>query len=435
MSEYADIKIKELSLFTFRNTYNKKIVSLFFTNDDLKITNGVKYNNQDEDEEPHIEYKCETTVLKAKQRLEALGYTLKRFEEKFNHNKTNIINYDEFSNRLRINYDDEENEINRRIEKNITYKKWANSLKKYISYELRKGNIYEYNHEKSPIPKSDADKIIYYSYISDEYDKYYGLLTNKIEVEYIIRQILEFCKDNDKIIFDFSTLFYWDNISKEQMNFSNELEKNIVLVEGTSDKDIIEFALKNIYPHLFDLFYFMDFEYASSKKRDGGSSYVIKNIETFMCSKINKKFIALLDNDAEGSLAKEAMINEIKNIPDNIKILTYPDLEYAKKYPTVAINGKIVKDNINGKACSIELYLPDSMLKNGIDFFPIEWESRKVRKIDDKDIYRYQGVISGKNEIKKNFNNYKNMVINNKKKFNKKEWEKAKLLLDHFIFN
>lgn len=99
MSEYADIKIKELSLFTFRNTYNKKIVSLFFTNDDLKITNAVKYNNQDEDEEPHIEYKCETTVLKAKQRLEALGYTLKKFEEKFNHNKTNIITYDEFSNR------------------------------------------------------------------------------------------------------------------------------------------------------------------------------------------------------------------------------------------------------------------------------------------------------------------------------------------------
>ena len=44
----------------------------------------------------------------------------------------------------------------------------------------------------------------------------------------------------------------------------------------------------------------MDFSDESGGKRDGGTSYVIKNLKTFYFSKIRANFIAIFDNDAEG---------------------------------------------------------------------------------------------------------------------------------------
>ena len=48
------------------------------------------------------------------------------------------------------------------------------------------------------------------------------------------------------------------------------------------------------------------------------------------------------------------------------------------KYPTIAPNGKIVPDDINKKAASIELYLPDSIIKTGGNYYPIEWGIEKT---------------------------------------------------------
>ena len=42
MSEYADIVVKKLSLAWFRNYVNSQIVSLFFTKNDLCITENCK---------------------------------------------------------------------------------------------------------------------------------------------------------------------------------------------------------------------------------------------------------------------------------------------------------------------------------------------------------------------------------------------------------
>lgn len=64
----------------------------------------------------------------------------------------------------------------------------------------------------------------------------------------------------------------------EEMEY---IEKIIVLVEGTSDKDILEFAMLHLYPHLSDLFYFMDFDDENGEKREGGTPFVNKNFETF----------------------------------------------------------------------------------------------------------------------------------------------------------
>ena len=63
-----------------------------------------------------------------------------------------------------------------------------------------------------------------------------------------------------------------------------------------------------------------------------------------------------------------------------------PDIEIAKNYFTIGPNGK-EQMNINGKACSIELYLGKDVLTKDDEFIPIQWTSYKNK------IGTYQGDI------------------------------------------
>lgn len=283
---------------------------------------------------------------------------------------------------------------------------------------------------------TECDKIIFYSLASSYSDSFYGLNTEFIHIAYIVRLILDCCDSNDEIILDFSNLGCWhEDCIPQAISATEDVEKTVVLVEGTSDKDILEFAIQKLYPHLSDLFYFMDFEEANGAKRAGGTSFIIANIKTFYFSRFKSKFIAIFDNDAEGYQSQRALLNEINHWPDNFKILTYPDLPLYRKYPTLAPNGTIMFDNINKKACSIELYLPDSIIKENGEYFPIEWESRKKIKIADKiEEAIYQGVISQKGKIKKKFYVLCKEIEKGENVFFPDEWERMKRLLETIIF-
>lgn len=108
-------------------------------------------------------------------------------------------------------------------------------------------------------------------------------------------------------------------------------------------------------------------------------------------------------------------------IPNNIKVLKYPDLEIAKKYPTKGPTGDVVMD-INGMACSIELYLGKDILTEDEDnLIPIQWigyfesagkyQGRILDKanclkkffdrMNDKDISRENFDFSGLDDILK----------------------------------
>ena len=225
------------------------------------------------------------------------------------------------------------------------------------------------------------------------------------------------------------SLIGWTYNAINEIELKGVKNKIIVLVGGTSDKSILEYSLAKIFPHLTDIFYFMDFEYANSLKRQGGVDSIVNSIKSFAMSRLDAKFIALFDNDTVGRFSREKVVFDMKTIPDNIKILSYPDLKQFKKYPTISTNGKIVLDNINGRACSIELYLPDKLLldKTG-KLSPIEWESRITSKIGTTTKQSYQGVISNKDSIKKKFVSYKSIP------FVSNDWEKMRMLLESFLF-
>ncbi len=438
MSVYAEINIRNMSLFSFRNYLQSDIVRLFFSKDDYYCIPNYIDEPYDEDLSPYTKHMYKTSVLKAKQRLDALGYGISRLEQLFNDNMKDAIYYDAFLYHLDFESDEFIEEAYNKIKKYITFNKWTNSMRKVTEYQLQHGNICDYTTEniKDTGFNTDCDKIIYYSLKDRNYNSFYGINIEIIHFAYIFRLILESCKDNDEIILDFSYFDDWaDDCIPKAISATEIDEKIIVLVEGTSDKDILEFSLKMIYPHLFDLFYFMDFDDGSGGKRDGGTSFLIKSMKTFYFSKIKSKFIAIFDNDAEGYNSKCSLINEIKNWPDNFRILLYPDNKLFHCYPTILPNNSICNDNINKKACSIELYLPDTIIQNQGEYSPIEWESRiKIKNENKETEYQYQGVISNKNEIKQKFHEFKKKIESKKQLFNLEEWSRMKSVIDSIVF-
>ncbi len=216
------------------------------------------------------------------------------------------------------------------------------------------------------------------------------------------------------------------------MGIEDELEKTIVLVEGSSDKAILEFGMKQLFPHVSDIFYFMDFEF-SGTKREGSTSALSNNVKTFVASKLKARVIAIYDNDTAGQFARLKLLDCMK-LPDNIKVLNYPDLDSFNSYPTYSPNKKIVADNINGRACSIELYLPDECIADEAGFYPIEWESLQTIKLSSGTNKEYQGVISNKDAVKSNaFDLIKNIDSNNTA-FDSGKWEKLNELLKVIVF-
>ena len=436
MSEYADIMIRKLCIFSFRNYLSGDIVSLFFTDRDYEcIPNYIEYyDNEPYQYTKHI-YK--TTVKKAKERLDALGFSIFKFQKIFEDNIADAVYFDYIFNCDTKTCTYEEMDISQ-VEKNITFKKWKNAIKKVIKYELENGNITGYNkvNGKGLNITTDCDRIVYNSLLHENNFEHYGLNTSVVPIEYSIRLMLEYCEPIDEILLDFSNFENWSEESIDWAKSATKAnEKTIVLVEGKNDKKILEFALEKLYPHLSDLYYFMDFEDEYGGKRDGGTSYLIKNLKTFYFSRIRSKFIAIFDNDAEGYQSKCSLENDIKTWPDNFRILLYPSIKLFRSYPTILPDGKIYNDDINKKACSIELYLPDKLIQFNGKYYPIEWEERKkINKGNSVTEYRYQGVISQKDVINKNFDVLYNKMQKGKLSFVAKEWDRMKQIIDTIVF-
>lgn len=314
MSEYADIVIGNLSLHWFRNYLDSKIVSLFFSKNDLIVVNNCNIDDNDKDAGTYTKYMYRTTVRRAKERLDAQGFGLNNFEKIFNDEMVQAVDYSSFLYHLQGDYDEEDKNNEIRIKKNVSLKKWKNAMKKIVSYELANGNI-QFGGTLSEVNiTTECDKVIFYSLKDEDSESFYALNPEIINYKYVYRLILEYCANDMEIILDFSNLDNWaDDCIPKALAATENVSKTIVLVEGSSDKDILEFTMSQLYPHLSDLFYFMDFSDESGGKRDGGTSYVIKNLKTFYFSKIRANFIAIFDNDAEGYSSKCSLLNEIKN--------------------------------------------------------------------------------------------------------------------------
>lgn len=201
------------------------------------------------------------------------------------------------------------------------------------------------------------------------------LLDDHISVEYDLSELFLHYENYDN--YDDALLARQNDYDWCFWKLQNLHEENqiVILAEGSDDITVLSNSLKFLYPHLQEYFQFIDFH---ESNYGGGAPEIIKIIKAFIAIKLKKRVIAIFDND---TMAREALSTFRKNnikIPNNIKILHYPDVEFLKSYPTIGPTGGITLADVNGLAGSIELYLGKDVLtgyRETEECYPVQWKS------------------------------------------------------------
>lgn len=224
---------------------------------------------------------------------------------------------------------------------------------------------------------------------------------NKTDIRLFVRLAIEILDDNISVCYEFGDLidagYYntrnlrgiYNTVIHDNQNIFAHGEKIIILTEGKTDAEFIQGAMNVLYPHLADCYAFLDFK----NGYEGSAKILSNNVKSFIATGINSKIIGIFDNDSLGCGVLKSLQSTIK-VPKNVKLLHYPDIEFTKNYPTKESSSKEVKScDINGLACSIELYFgEDSLLDDGGKLIPIQWEQ-------SRDNANRQGSIIFKNKI------------------------------------
>lgn len=343
----------------------------------------------DADLVPTNEYSA--TVETIKRRLELLGYTLDktkmryslRLKEKIEEAEESFADYpaDYFSLDLKYLKQLQSGGFNYWVE-----------IAKEIMFERK---IQHWDIERGE--SKDTDICIW---AVDNYeDPYMGFPEESYG--YFLRAALEATENSARLVLDITSLVYagyyeedepvCDNTAKGHVNSTVEFEKIILLTEGSTDSTILSGALNLLYPDLADYFSPMDF---GPMKPEGGISALERTVKSFAAAGINNKIIAIFDHDAAGHGAIQRLATV--PLPQNIRIISLPELPFAKSYPTIGPQGNTSED-VNGRACSIELYLGRDILTENGTLVPVIWKGFEQK------VKAYQGEVDDKNNIQNRF--------------------------------
>lgn len=124
---------------------------------------------------------------------------------------------------------------------------------------------------------------------------------------------------------------------REVQNMKNkkitDKEKVNILVEGITDKEILDYSILLLYPTLMQKINIIPFDHP---KRNGGIGYISEFLKIiFNANNSGNKYLALFDNDTEGIKIKDILEGYKKDYKLKIVYLSsYPDLDELEKYPT-----------------------------------------------------------------------------------------------------
>lgn len=219
-------------------------------------------------------------------------------------------------------------------------------------------------------------------------------------------------KDSDIAVLDISDLAEAGWLDYELDDFITV--PPIILTEGITDIKTLKKALHVIYPKLESNVRFLD----TSFRPETNATAIVKMIKSFAAAGINNRILAILDNDAAAS---EAMASLPRNLPNNIKVIQYPELDLMTSYPTIGPQGEI-NMNINGLAGSIEMYMgKDILTGNDGNLELVQWGGYMNR------VKKYQGSLINKDAVGSRFKGKDAADVN--------KWQDLRYLWDYIIDN
>lgn len=392
MGSWCEVYLKDYRIDTAKS-YIGPFYSCLFTEADKRsrMMPYDLYYTEPEDETglvPNYEYAAPARALK--RRLELLGYTLEAARRKFDEGLEEQISYyqelyanDPSMGRYARNF-------SLLRERGFDY--WLSVLR-----EIFDGGRYEYDLDSSR--NREKDDIV--SFLLDQSPEDFWLGYPDVEIGNALRAMLEAVAEDDELVLDITPLvsggYYEEDeavcegTARAYVNSTVEFQKILILTEGKSDTDFLSRALKVLYPEVESYFYFLQFD---AVRAEGGSSALERTIKAFAGAGIGNKIVGVFDNDAAG-LAAVDRLSQLK-LPGNIRVRALPDLELAKVYPTIGAQGETMA-NVNGRACSIELYFGEDILRGPTGLSPVLWKNMEER------IRQYQGELRDKAELQKRF--------------------------------
>lgn len=195
----------------------------------------------------------------------------------------------------------------------------------------------------------------------------------------------------------------------------------VVLTEGSTDVAALRAALDVVAPHLQRFIRFFDFEY----RPPGGAPALSALVRSFAAAGISNRVIAVFDNDTAGIEQMNALSSI--DLPAHIRVVRLPDLPLANFYPTIGPSGKQVMD-VNGKACSIELYFGrDVLVGRDGELTPIQWTgfNNKLRQ--------FQGEVVNKKDLIRRFRQKALMAKQNEPMPDDQDWSGMELVFSAII--
>lgn len=394
MGSYCELTIGACNIYSCKSHVEPEIMSLFSSRDRKyeckkfkevypELTDSVI----DEEDYAVCEYSCQLQVVK--KRLDILGFdlptTINDFEK---HRQEEINKFEEWSK------DDDESDWSETIDilKSSSFESYISA---YIEIFKESEHTSDYKN-KHP----NCSGLIKYILDSDYGDPYMGFPCG--DIRFFFRMFLEVVPDESIVILDMTDLVnsgYYEfddevtNIAYRELTTDYPINtKVIVLCEGASDKAILERSMHLLYPDYSDHYSFMDFDVS---KAPGGAPALVSTLKAFMAAGIENRIIALFDNDTAARSARKPLSN--LEFPAHIKVISYPESDFLKSYPTIGPGG-IQELDVNGLAGSIELYLGKECIEateNTLN--PVQWKGYV------QDLNAYHGEVLNKTQIQQKF--------------------------------
>lgn len=423
MGTYTELSIANYPVITTKSTVHPVVMTIFRESDKSVFKRRpsdyteVPWETPDDEEEIETVCMYSNTVQNIKQRLDVMGFSLQKMKADFSTGVTRKIK--ELEQRIEEDGGDEDNPdlVN---EKSLigksSFDDWMNAFH-YILINRLQITYWEKPPETYP-------PLIKFMLHGDDDEPLYNFPCS--DLRYLLRAFLEVSEIESSVVQDISDLVYggYYDIQDEVCKSSIEAltadyplnSKTVILTEGSTDKAALEISLQLLYPHLYDYYSFMDFGISNSA---GGAGFLVSAVKAFVGSGIANRIIAVFDNDTAASVAQKGLSKTV--MPDNVKVISYPDIDLARNYPAIAPAG-ISKMNINGLACSIELYFGEDVLIQNGQLMPVQWKGY------DESVKQYQGEILNKKTLQDAFTKKANQCIADRNALNTTDWNSMHLI-------
>jgi hypothetical protein len=264
-------------------------------------------------------------------------------------------------------------------------------------------------------------------YILDENQDYpFGLMGS--DVRSLIRLVCSFVDPKANVEQDITDLVDGEYYRPDEpvcfdaihrlTSYRSEISNRIILTEGSTDREFIRDALGLLYPHLAEFYSFLDFDGSRSQ---GGAGHLVSMVKAFAGAGVTDHIIAIFDNDTAAWEARRSLV--AIDLPSNMAVLAYPELEMLRAYPTMGPNGMSLQ-NINGLAASIELYLGADVLGNSSNLVAVQWKGFNTT------LGRYHGEVLNKEQIHSAFREKMSLCKADRARIPEFDWSGLRAILE-----